>query len=162
VVTLSGAGQFTDKVIESMHSADEIWLASSWNEWHLDYLEESLDNLVNDFSANVTVFCTKLFWDDDKTFSQILDVYEIGEAVPIPESAMQTNDEVGRIASTTGVEFVDVLSLLCGDSTMCELHETEAGTLISVDGGHLTRTGAKRLSQRLPASVTGHIEQETP
>jgi len=155
-------GWFTDEVIESMLSADDIWLASSWKEWHLDYLKESLDNLDRDFSANVTVFGTKLFWDDDKTFSQILDLYESGEVISLPESAIQTNDEISQIALTSGVEFVDVLSLLCGDSSTCDLHESEAESLISVDGGHLTRTGAKRLAERLPSSIMGYIEQVTP
>ena len=89
-------------------------------------------------------------------------LHESGEVVSLPESAIQTNDEISRIASTTGVEFVDVLSLLCGDSNTCDLHESEAETLISVDGGHLTRTGAKRLSERLPSSIKGYIKQETP
>jgi len=48
--------------------------------------------------------------------------------------------------------FVDVSQLLCGNGTTCPLF-TDDGKLITYDGGHLTREGARYYGQRLAQSA---------
>ncbi|MBT3996627.1 MAG: acyltransferase [Chloroflexi bacterium] len=146
-------GWYTPETVELMRGADEIWLASSWNEDHLVRLDESLTNLERDFSASVVLFGTKLFWDGDKTFSQILDVFEDGDVVSVPDSAVEINQELQRIAESASVTFVDPMKLLCGESSTCDLHSSDSSTLITVDGGHLTKSGVRRFANRLPEYV---------
>ena len=62
--------------------------------------------------------------------------------------------ELNLIASSADMVFVDILNLLCDDAPRCDLHDSESRSLISVDGGHLTQSGAQRLSERLPLVVT--------
>ena len=146
-------GWYTDQLLQLISEADEIWLSSTWKKWQLGYLEESLRNLNRDFSARVTLFGTKKFWDGSKTFSEIMDVYEEGALVPLPDSVMSTNNELRRIATATDIRFIDVLALLCDDSSDCDLKSHESDSLITVDGGHLTKSGAQRLADRLPISL---------
>jgi len=147
-------GWFTDEVIALMDTTDEIWFASWWTDWDVGYLAESLNNLDRDFSATVRLFGTKFFWEDPKSFLQILEIYEDGNVVPIPETSVQTNIELARIAATNDVMFVDLLSLLCEEPQNCDLRSSPTDSLITVDGIHLTPGGAKRLADRLPSSIT--------
>jgi peptidoglycan/LPS O-acetylase OafA/YrhL len=146
-------GWYSDDAIRLMNEADDIWLVSHWQDWQLKYLEESLRNLRLDFTAEVTLFGTKKFWDDEGTFSGILEKYESGGITTLPTEPRTINSELGRISASTGTLFVDQLSLLCGESQICDLNTPESNSLISVDGGHLTKSGAARLADRLPGSL---------
>jgi hypothetical protein len=99
------------------------------------------------------LFGTKVFWDDNKTFSEIKNVYEDGRVVMLPKSAISTNSELDRISTVVNIRFIDIMSLLCDQSPECDIQAAEFNTLITVDGGHLTRSGALRLADRLTESI---------
>ena len=145
-------GWYTDDAVEMIREADEIWLASNWSEWHLSYLEESLRNIERDFSGRVVLFGTKVFWEENKPFAKILDIYKNAEPVRVPGTTRSINSEMSGITSSTNVTFVDLLSLLC-DEPLCDLRTSQSDSLITVDGGHLTQGGAQKLGDRLPASI---------
>jgi len=146
-------GWYSDEAIRLINEADDIWLVSSWQDWHLKYLEESLINLQRDFTADITLFGTKKFWDGDGSFSGILERYESGGLVTLLIETRTINSEMERISASSGTLFIDQLSLLCGGSQTCDLNTPESNSLISVDGGHLTESGAGRLADQLPDSL---------
>lgn len=49
----------------ALQNADEIWLASAWKEWQIGLLEESLQNLENQFGNKLVLFGRKDFPDFD-------------------------------------------------------------------------------------------------
>jgi hypothetical protein len=126
---------------EILNEADEIWLASLWKSWVIDYLPQSISNLSNQFGVPIRIFGRKDFG--------AIESYEF-MSIPSGQRANYT-----QVASTEAIEiseklnevmsnyewFHPLLSPLCGgDYSKCRIF-TNDGLVISPDGGHLTRVG---------------------
>ena len=136
-----------DRVLKRVEQADIVILAASWKLWAAQALPETIANLGLREDQRLFVIGTKGFGR-----------YTMRELVNLsrPELFAQTRDpgpnRVGpnKIMKETLPEdiFVDVLGTLCGVPAQCPLF-TPDGDLISYDGSHLTRAGARYVGQRL-------------
>jgi peptidoglycan/LPS O-acetylase OafA/YrhL len=155
-------GWYDDPQVRHLASeADEIWLASSWQDWSIDYLSATITNLEADFGAMVRVFGIK-------NFGYINARDALREALALPLSARMTftqpaeawrravNMRMRKIVPTQN--FVELLDLFCGGSALACKIFTDRGQLISWDGVHLTREGATYLAPEL-SSVLRRAEQ---
>ena len=132
---------------DRMSSADEVWLASSWNERSLPLINESLKNILAMTDTPITVFGRKHFGK-----RSVSDYYENGidgllgnKAALDRFVAVQASME-SQIPA--GVRYIDVQYLLCGDYATCTNSDAE-GRPLTFDGSHLTRFGASVLGQKL-------------
>ena len=124
-----------------MKNADEIWLAAFWQEWTLDYINESIQNISYLSNAKVKVFGSKNFGEVRSTqyflnnnTDKITDV----------RSLEKSHTYIAELMAKTSyypAEYIDVSQLLCNSYTLCS-NSTDAGLPISYDGGHLTKAGA--------------------
>lgn len=127
-----------------MAQADEIWLVSSWQDWVVDLMPETLATLSDQFDAEIKVFGSKHFGDISP--DKILNIdpskrhfYKQASSAEV----ISTNQKLKAIIPKD--IFVDLSLVSCGgDAEQCVIF-TEDGLLISSDGGHLTRAGAKHL-----------------
>ena len=131
-----------------MHQADEIWLASSWQEWQVDYMIESVQGL-HDFSGKpVRVFGRKHFGDIHIRRLLALDPsvrYSVVQAVPTWHT--RVNQRM-RAQLSPGI-FIDVQVLLCGDDDATCQPFTADRQLKTFDGTHLTEAGAQLYARQL-------------
>jgi peptidoglycan/LPS O-acetylase OafA/YrhL len=133
-----------------MHEADAIWLVSSWAPWQVELLPESLQRIESTFGAKVLVFGDK----DFGTFKmkELLGVPAARRPAlgnPMSDEHLKVNALMRSLLPRD--EFLDVSALLCGEGTTCPLF-TADGKLISYDGGHLTRDGARYYGEKLSRS----------
>ena len=130
-----------------MREADAIWLASSWEYWQVGLLTESIQNIRNSFDGGIVVFGRKNFGRFN--MKELLSVSPANRR-EIRNNMSGENIRVNQLMRTTLPRnvFVDVTELLCGEESLCPLF-TEKGKLISHDGGHLTKDGARYLGQKL-------------
>ena len=141
------------RLLDLMRDADEVWLASSWQPWHLAYLEETVERITGFSDAQLRVFGRKNF-GDSVSFYNYLDVTKQGEKpyiVEMSEQHLQTNQKMKSLIDI-GV-FIDLSALLCGDAPTCE-NTTPDGLVISYDGRHLTQAGAGFLGAKLAGELT--------
>jgi hypothetical protein len=131
-----------------MRQADAIWLASSWTEWVARELPRSVENLQRDFGKPVLVFGAKDFGRvDTRTMLKI----------PADRRSTYTNKvEPGFVkvqnlmrAGLSDQQFVDVEAALCGtDALVCRIFD-DRGEPVTFDGGHLTKSGARKLGEAM-------------
>ncbi len=141
-------GRYEDSNMKSlMKEADEIWLANSWLDWVVDLMPETLAILSAEFDAEIKVFGSKSF--GKITSSKILNINPSQRAIyrqAASSEVIATNQRLQSIIPADN--FVDLSVVSCGgDVAACTIF-TEEGLLISSDGGHLTKAGAKHLSKR--------------
>ena len=128
--------------------ADEVWLISSWQEWQLPFINESVMNLEATTKKPVTVFGIKNFGQYDLR-SLLLGSRNDRHVVSFAVSEQQ-QQIIGQMRTILNKEnYFDLQSLICGsDISRCS-PVTETGDLLSFDGGHLTAKGAKYIGNRL-------------
>ena len=120
-------------------SADHIWLVSSWQDWQLPFLAETLMKLKRASNASIKVFSLKQF--EEPRINKYLDMSE-SERVryrwELPAHIVTRNK---KIENLVGEEvFVDLVDLYC-ERNACRIFDDD-GHLISYDGEHLTPEGA--------------------
>tara|TARA_Y100000766_G_C18913124_1_gene609485 strand:+ start:3421 stop:5301 length:1881 start_codon:yes stop_codon:yes gene_type:complete len=142
---LSCENNYSDPIfISRLDDADEIWLISSWKEWMLPMIPESVENFKKNFpNANIKIFGRKSF--GRRNVNEFIGSVKSGIDVllstkPLPEEHILVNDHMKRIVSTN--EFIDVSMMLCNSRTECS-NSNDDGLPISYDGIHFTRAGAK-------------------
>lgn len=139
-------GRYEDPRLSSlMMEADEIWMVSSWLDWVVDLMPETLAALSDQFDAEIKVFGSKNF--GEISVGTLLKMNP-DERYLFRQSAssevLVTNQRLKAIIPKN--VFVDLSDVSCGgDAAECVIF-TKEGLLISSDGGHLTRAGAKHLS----------------
>ena len=132
-----------------LENADEIWLVAAWKSWVVDYLPSSIESLSDDFNVPVRVFGIKNFGS--------ISPYDL---ISVPASqrgiytqsanhkSIQISSHLARVMREYEF-FYPLLTPLCdGDYNQCKIF-TDAGLLVSADGGHLTREGAIESAERL-------------
>lgn len=131
------------KLITLIKQADQIWLASAWTRWQMDYLLGSIQRLEKDFSKPVIVFGTKDFGEINvrKLLSIPLNerLKSIGQA---SNESIFVNEHLRKNLSER--QFINIYKILCPRGDGCQLFNSN-DQLISYDGGHLTPYGAKEL-----------------
>lgn len=145
----AGKGLFDDAELRKlMLAADEVWFAARWQLWQASMIPQSLANVVAYTSKPVRVFGRKDFGS-----------VSVKALLATPKAARwatvnPVNPETGKInaALRAGMQsgvFIDIQQLLCAPAIdACRLF-TDAGDLISYDGGHLTEKGADYLGSKL-------------
>jgi peptidoglycan/LPS O-acetylase OafA/YrhL len=137
-------GAQTEKLLAQ---ADEIWLASYWQDWQGQLIAQSVKHLQARFGHPVLVFGAKNFGEyrirnllRDSPQQRVKFTSQ-----PLPQ-VMATN---AAMKATLGPNvFVDVQQMLCGGYSLCHPFDTQ-GNLLSYDGAHLTKPGAVLYGQRL-------------
>jgi peptidoglycan/LPS O-acetylase OafA/YrhL len=147
---------FNNDLQIQMSLADEVWIISSWNRKDIIYMAKSLEN-IKAINKNIKLFGTKTFesqsskWYDtvdiDDWSSEIFDDSEAGKYA----INSKINDDLRNIAESLSVEFVNTQHLICGGKDFCSNYVD--GNIISYDGGHLTKHGAKILGISLKNSL---------
>lgn len=131
-----------------MLQADEIWFASSWQDWQSVLIAQSVENVKTLTRKKVKVFGRKDFGHIN--FSELLKMTdkerrEIRNIVPTWQIDLNNNMK----NSLSSDDFVDVQKLLCGnDLKICQIF-TDAGELKTFDGTHITPYGAKYYGSQL-------------
>ena len=140
---------FEDKDLRRrMLEADQIWFASSWQDWQSEYIAQSVENVKALTGKKVKVFGRKNFGYIN--ISELLEMTEnerIAIRNSVPKKQIDVNNEMKN--SLSSENFVDVEKLLCGnDVNTCPIF-TDAGELKTFDGTHLTPYGAKYYGSQL-------------
>lgn len=146
-------GTFFDNDLQKQMSlADEIWVISMWRYRHIPYMVKTLEN-IQSINKNIKLFGTKLLvsrsskWfnvtDKDDWDSKIFDDHDLSQY----EGVSKINDNLSNIAESLGIEFVNTQHLVCSGEALCSIYID--GNIISADGSHLTKPGAKILGTSL-------------
>lgn len=131
---------------QRMVDADVIWLVSSWKRWQAELLPRSLENIRKITDAKLLVLGTKTFGKID--FKSLIDL-DVSERSELRKSVrVDVNDMLRDVIAQDS--FIDTQSLLCGANYSCPVFTPES-ELISFDGGHLTKAGARFLGRKLIA-----------
>jgi hypothetical protein len=139
-----------------MLAADEIWVVARWRNDDLNYMKESLENILS-VNTNLMVFGTKYLgsvnskWyiDNDLSLWKKSFLHE-GDRDIFRETAM-INDSLLEITKLLGVKFINTQGLVCNSNDFCSNYVD--GNIISYDGSHLTPYGARVLGSQLKALV---------
>ena len=128
-----------------LREADEVWVASAWREWNLPFLTETLEALQAR-NPELVVFGRKGFGDvrEGQLIFGGLDAWR--HPRPVAEEVFAVNAALQE-RLPDGVRFVDVQTALCGVGESCV--NWSDGDILSYDGGHLTRNGARVLGKRV-------------
>ena len=139
-------GRYEDSNIQLlMEEADEIWLANSWLNWVVELMPETLDALSTEFDAEIKIFGSKSFGEISS--SKILKINPSQRALYRQAASNEVIATNARLQSIIPQDnFVDISVVSCGGNVAKCAIFTEEGLLISSDGGHLTKAGAKHLS----------------
>lgn len=124
-----------------MQSADEIWLSSAWQAWQVELLPDSIKN-INLYRKKIKVYAVKDFGHIN--IKQLLALEQSKRAIVknrmSDESIYSNNLLREKIAQDM---LVDLPALLCGKGTIeCPIFNKN-NELLSYDGGHLTKAGAR-------------------
>jgi hypothetical protein len=135
-----------------MSLADEIWVISNWRQRDIIYMNKSIEN-IKTINKNTKLFGAKNFgslsvkWYIAKNIedwsSAVFDDNDISEYATISK----VNDDLNNIAKSLSVEFVNTQHLICRGKAFCSNYID--GNIISYDGNHLTKHGAKILGVSL-------------
>ena len=134
------------KLQRLIKSSDFIWLSSAWQNWHMEYLSTSIENIEKITDAKILVFGTKNFGEINLQNLLNLDVskrYQIRNEVD--KSIAEVNALMAKILPND--MFIDVLNLLCNSQSACSIFVNKQ--LITYDGAHLTQEGARYFGEKL-------------
>ncbi len=133
---------------ERIKQADDIWLVSSWKDWHVENLPESLTNIKAITTAKIRVMGRKHF-GSGMSLKRYMAEYQKGNSeieMPLNSGHRRINALMQKLLIPE--DFIDISEMMCGAGETCK-NMTPEGLLISYDGGHLTRAGATLMGERL-------------
>ena len=135
-----------DKIPDDLIYADTIFFVNVWEPWIL----KSLDDIFN----NPIFLTKKLFIIGPKNFGEI----NIKELIKLSNNARinykfkvsdkMINFESKIKSSLIGATYISPIEVYCDQRFSCKIFDTN-NKLISYDGGHLTRPGAKFFGEKL-------------
>jgi peptidoglycan/LPS O-acetylase OafA/YrhL len=139
-------------VRDLIKQADEIWLIGAWAPWVVQFLPATVQRLESDFGIKVRVFGNKNFGViSQSTALQVDHAKRSSFRQPTLTTAVQTANLMAQ--SIPKNNFIELLGLMCsGSASECSIF-TPDGYLISPDGGHLTKAGARYLADRIKISL---------
>lgn len=145
-------GLYEDDALKSrMMAADEVWFVSRWRGWQAALIRESVAKVVQYTLKPVKVFGSKSFGNVDvKALLRKSSEERLATKGQIHAEVIETSAQI-RSQLDRHV-FIDVEAMLCGEnSTECPQLTSDQG-LISLDGWHLTKFGARYLGKKLVES----------
>jgi len=130
-----------------LKDADVIYMAAAWADWVLDYVPQSIENITAITDAKLVIVGRKNLGS-----IKILDYLKMTEAerLEVENKSSDHNRKINeRMKEIVPKEyFFDQQKLICGGDYICPIFTPE-GKLISYDGGHLTKDGAKYVGELL-------------
>ena len=146
---------YTDKLFRiRMNHADEVWLASSWREWVIPMLPESIANIKKIApKAKIKVFGRKHFGKrhiNEFINSSYFNTEALLSTKPLPGSHIAINKKMKELISKD--EFIDVSWMICMSEFECS-NKTPEGLPISYDGVHFTKAGATYFGKLLKEKI---------
>ena len=139
---------YNKKLQNLIANADEIWIVSSWRTEDLEYFEESIINLYN-MNDNITIYGSKSFGSVSQRWYERNDI-KIWSSIVIKESdniifddLTFINNSINQLAIEYDINFINVQKILCNGMDKCS--NFRDGEIISYDGKHFTKYGAKLL-----------------
>ena len=144
----AGRPGYEDEGLQSrMAEADEIWLVSSWKDWQVENLAESVENIRAATKARLRVMGRKNF--GTMSLNQYMHEFEAGnQAMVMTFRSDHLRVNTAMRQSLPADVFIDVSQMMCGAGPTCR-NLTEDNVLISYDGNHLTQAGAQLMGKRL-------------
>jgi peptidoglycan/LPS O-acetylase OafA/YrhL len=143
---------FNDDLRVQMFLADEIWIVSSWKHSDIPYMVESLEN-TKIINKEIKLFGAKRFGTVSAQWYNLTDIdnwdsalFRDGDATSYA-NIKKINDDLEKIANSMHVEFINTQHLICEESDSCSNYID--GNIISYDGSHLTKHGAKILGMSI-------------
>ncbi len=142
---------FTDKTEDLMEDADIVFIAFGWHEWEIDFIPQSLKNLVDEYGDKFIVFGTKrmIYSQQDILNMPTPKRYDM-RILPKPETLIINK----KIENSISVPFIDPLEMFCNDKT-CALFD-ENKDMMTFDGFHLTPAGVSYFAKRFPLKYIGN------
>ena len=147
---------FDNNLQMQMSLADEIWIISAWRESDVFYMTESLEN-IKAINKNIKLFGTKHFGSPSHRWYLNTNINKWSSAVFEDGDESQysaitkINDNLNNIADSLNVEFIYTQHLICKGYDSCSNYVE--GNIISYDGSHLTKHGAKMLGESLKSAL---------
>lgn len=139
------------KAKSQIANADVLIIASLWRDWAVRKLPETIANLALRDNQKLIVVGRKSFGRISlRHYLRMSESKRTSLRNPIHAKFFQENNLLrSNLSSET---FVDQYSLICGrGQQQCPVFTPE-GELISFDGGHLTKAGARFVGDRIFAS----------
>lgn len=139
---------FNNDLQIQMSLADEIWIISSWRQRDLIYMSKSIEN-IKTINKNIKLFGTKNFGNPSSKWYNTVDIDDWSSAIfdDSDKSKYATiskvNNDLSNISKSLSVEFFNTQHLICRGEAFCSNYID--GNIISYDGAHLTKHGAKIL-----------------
>lgn len=135
------------KAKKQITEADLIIIAADWKKWSAKLLPKTINNLA--LSPN-----QKLFVIGSKSFGKIsirkylrMSNEELARLRNMPKAHHIKVNDIMRQSLSKGT-FIDLHEKICGKSDGCPVFTNDL-KLISFDGGHLTKEGAKHIGKVL-------------
>lgn len=147
-----------------MSLADEIWIISSWQQRDVIYMDRSIRN-VKVINKNIKLFGTKSFGSPSAKWYETTDIDDWSSAIfgdndmSSYEKISKINDDLSGIAEALDIEFVNTQHLICRGEAFCSNYID--GDIISYDGTHLAKHGAKLLGVSLKGVLNKNNEAKT-
>lgn len=138
-----GAGIYEDEALKKlMLDADEIWFASKWQAWQAAFIPQSIANVKKISNKPVKVFGTKDFGSINlKGLLALSGSERINLVQKIDLDVISINAEIKKNLGSG--KFIDSQDLICTtQEAVCHLFSDD-GQLLSFDGWHLTKAGAR-------------------
>ena len=134
--------------------ADEVWIASSWYEKDLQYMNESLENISN-INKNFVVFGTKYFGKVSPSWYKNIGMWKkkLDNKTVNEENLSSLNNAIKKVVNELNGTFIDSQKIICKKYIECSNYAD--GDLISYDGSHLTPHGAKIFGNNLKDAIYG-------
>jgi len=134
-----------EKLTQLITKADEVWLISSWQDWQLSFLSQSMLNLEKRFGKKFLIVGKKSFGKKiNKSQLSEFSTSSIQELktmkTPLPENHIKINNFMKNNISSD--KFFNLSEEICLSTSECRLFDNN-GNLISYDGGHTSINGAK-------------------
>ncbi len=147
-----GLSFFNNDLQKQMSLADEIWIISSWSQRDMIYMSKSLEN-IKTINKNIKLFGTKNFGNPNSKWYNTVDIDDWSSAIFDDSdkneyaTISKVNADLSNIAKSLSVEFFNTQHLICRGEAYCSNYID--GNIISYDGTHLTKHGAKILGLSL-------------
>jgi peptidoglycan/LPS O-acetylase OafA/YrhL len=135
-------------LLQTIKEADEVWMAADWQGWQAPLIEQSISNIQLLTRKKVLVFGTKgvnQFKIQSLLQTNAVDKTKIEKVVKT--SVLKINKQLQSILASNN--FIDLQFYLCGGEARTCLLFTPENNLITYDGAHLTKFGAKFLGEKL-------------
>ena len=131
-----------EKAKDQIANADVIVLASLWKDWAVKQLPQTIENLALTDTQKLIVIGRKSFGRISlRHYLRMSESKRISLRNPINKVFFKDNDTLREHLNDE--TFVDQYTIICGTGKdSCPVFTPE-GALISFDGGHLTKAGAR-------------------